>query len=211
MTPSNGKGRETGRDIYTETVAAKYASKAAWADKTVERLRKWGFNTAGAWGRIPLFASCFPIEPILYLSASNWESGEVSEWFSSDWKTRVDRIVQEKVLPMKNNPRVVGWFLDTEIRWGIDWRGEESLMQLYLQMGPDAPGKAKAVDALLGAFGSRKALNAELGTDFPSRKAMLADTTFWQKADKDEVYGVLTRRMAEVNREIFDYLTKPGE
>ncbi len=46
----------TGRRPYHEAVLNRYGSEEAWAEETVRRLTRWGFNTVGAWSSPCLFS-----------------------------------------------------------------------------------------------------------------------------------------------------------
>ncbi|MBK9032190.1 MAG: hypothetical protein IPL61_12875 [Myxococcales bacterium] len=86
---------------------------------------------------------------VLYLSGSDWQTGTIVDWFAPAWEASVQARVDEVVTPWLHDPRVLGWFLDNEMKWGPDWRGADSLLARYLAMDAAAPGKAAAVDALL--------------------------------------------------------------
>ena len=163
----------TGEYAYADTVAEVYGSEEAWGEATVPRLAGWGFNTAGSWSRADLLA--MPATINLGLSGGDWETGALADWFSPEWEAHVAAQVQAEVLPRVEDPLVIGWFLDNEIRWGSDWRGTDTLLEEYLKLGSEAPGKGVAVDFLLSELGSVEAVNATLGTELADRQAMLAE------------------------------------
>jgi hypothetical protein len=35
-----------------------------------------------------------------------------------------------------DDPNLIGWFLDNELRWGWDWLSPKTLLQDYLAMNP---------------------------------------------------------------------------
>jgi hypothetical protein len=49
---------------------------------------------------------------------------------------------------------LVGYFSDNELRWGSDWRGKETMLELYLKLPPDAPGRARAGQYLRERYGN---------------------------------------------------------
>ncbi len=175
----------TGRSIYEETVNEKYESKEAWAVATADRLRSWGFNTAGSWSDTDRLLPHIAVTPNLYLAGNDWLTGEVSDWYDPAWEAEVQQIVEEKVRPYLDEPNILGWYLDNEIRWGRDWRGQDTLLQLYLSLPAEAPGKVAAVDFLLGRVGDTDAVNVALNTAFSSREEMLAATEGWETLDAD--------------------------
>ncbi len=206
--PISGAGRQSGRDIYAETVAATYASKEAWADKAAARLARWGFNTAGAWSDIDLMAPRMAVTPTLRLSGTDWQTGVVVDWFSPAWEDRVRQAVEARVTPRADDPQVMGWFLDNEIRWGPDWRGSKTLLELYLDMSADQPGKQVAVDVLLGELGGIDRVNALLGTNFASRQDLLDATSGWGNLHRHEAAGVVTAFLKRAADRYFSTTTR---
>jgi hypothetical protein len=176
-------GQESGRDLYREALDGLYDSPAQWAEVTVERLRAWGFTTIGSWSDHDLFATAMPFTVNLSLSGGDWLTGDVADYFDPTWSAAVEALALERAAPWADNPFLVGYFIDNEIRWGPDWRGDETLLQLYLTLDVTAAGKAVAVDTLLDELGDVAAVNSALGTGFADRDAMLAAVTGWDSLD----------------------------
>lgn len=187
-TPSGSRNGVTGEYAYAQTVAEVYGSEEAWGEATVPRLEGWGFNTAGSWSRSELLE--MPATINLGLSGGDWETGELADWFSPEWEAHVQDRIQATVLPRVGDPLVIGWFLDNEIRWGSDWRGTDTLLEEYLKLGPEAPGKVVAVDLLLSELGSVEAVNEALGSQHADREAMLAATQ-WEVANEALTWAFL--------------------
>jgi hypothetical protein len=138
VTANNNTDNETGICPYCEAVAADYDSQEDWAEATAERLDSWGFNTIGAWSQEELFGPLMPYTELL-----NYGNGQ-SDYFSDEFIERVDRITQEKVVPLRDDPNLVGWFLDNELKWGPDWRSPISMLDVYLELEEGSPGREVA-------------------------------------------------------------------
>jgi hypothetical protein len=188
-TPSGSRNGVTGEYAYAESVEAIYGSEEAWGEATVPRLEGWGFNTAGSWSRSDLLQ--MPATINLGLSGGDWETGELADWFSPEWEEHVLDRVEVIVLPRVRDERVIGWFLDNEIRWGSDWRGTDTLLQEYLKLPAEAPGKTAAVDFLLEELGSVEAVDRALGTELADRSGMLEETR-WEMLEA-EAHGDLVQ------------------
>jgi hypothetical protein len=163
ITAHGTRNAATGAYAYHDAILARYGSDEAWGRATGPRLRGWGFNTAGGWSQAELLADELAVTAVLYLGGGDWQTGDVADWFDPGWEAHVRARVEQVVTPWVGDPRVLGWFLDNEMRWGPDWRGPQSLLALYLALPADAPGKAVAVDALLAvdpAAGARAELLA---------------------------------------------------
>lgn len=142
--PSGERDRVTGRSPYGEAVAARYPDREAWAEATAERLRSWGFNTIGAWSDVGLFRERMPYTVILYLSGADWLTGEVPDYFAPEFEDRCAAIAAREVAPRREDPGLLGWFLDNEMHWGPDWRTSRTLLEDYLSLPEGSPGRAVA-------------------------------------------------------------------
>ncbi len=184
VNPNGDTDAISGEQLYAEAVDAAYDSDEAWAEATALRLKSWGFNTTGAWSSHELTLPHIAATPILYIAGYDWLDGTRSDWFDPAWPESVEAEAVE-LAAMADEPNILGWFLDNEISWGPDWRGLDTLLQAYLMMEADAPGKAVAVDFLLEQLGDVDAVNSALGSDFADRDAMLAEASAWDTLDQD--------------------------
>jgi agarase len=129
---------------------------AAWARTTAEQLRGWNFNTLGAWSSPQLYTAGLAYAPMADVAASAgrdvWLKGGVIDYFSPQFQQAADRAAQRICAPRANDPWVLGYFTDNELRWGADWRGTNSLLEQYLQLPANAAGCQKAT-AFLNARG----------------------------------------------------------
>jgi hypothetical protein len=182
-TPYGDTNQVTGARAYAESVDAAYASQDAWADATNARLRGWGFNTVGSWSDHRLLAPRIAATPILYVAGSDWLTGEITDWYDPAWEAGVAETVAEDVTPFVGDPQILGWFLDNEIRWGPDWRGVDTMLQLYLALDATAPGKVAAVALLSESLGGVSGINSALGTEYADEQAVLDDSGEWQALD----------------------------
>jgi hypothetical protein len=139
VTANNNTDRETGVCPYCEAVDAAYEDREAWAEATSERLASWGFNTIGAWSDDQLFAPLMPYTELL-----NYGGGQ-PDYFSDEFEERVQTITADKVVPLKDDPNLLGWFLDNELKWGKDWRNANTMLDEYMMLEEGAPGREVAL------------------------------------------------------------------
>jgi hypothetical protein len=184
VNPRGDVDGETGEQLYAQAVDAAYDSDEAWAEAATDRLRSWGINTTGAWSSHELTLPHMAATPILYIAGYDWLDGTRSDWFDPAWPASVQASAAS-LAEQAQEPNILGWFLDNEISWGPDWRSLDTLLQAYLGMAPEAPGKAVAVDFLLERLGDVDAVNEALGADFADRDAMLSATEGWDALDQD--------------------------
>ena len=148
VSPGGYYAPDLGYAPYNVNIMNLYGTEEAWAAVTLARLQSWGFNTLGAWSDVGLFAGQIPYTKVLYLSGSDWQQGNIPDYFSQDFYDHVDSKITSSVAPVANDPYLLGYFFDNELRWGPDWRGLEDMFAIYYAMPADAPGKIELVDFL---------------------------------------------------------------
>ncbi|HDH97021.1 MAG TPA: hypothetical protein ENF73_04775, partial [Proteobacteria bacterium] len=149
----------------------------AWADVTLERLAEWNFNTLGAWSDVELLGDRMPYTLNLSLSGANWQQGTIPDFFSETFYNRVAQRIESLVEPRTDDPNLVGYFIDNEMRWGPDWRAIRDLFADYFSFDATAPGKMELVDFLRNRYnGDVDAFNRAWGMSIESFDDLLAMT-----------------------------------
>ena len=152
VTPDGYYCPDLGYSPYHENIMDLYGSEEAWADVTLARLRDWGFNTLGAWSDPSLFSGEIAYTTALNLSGADWEEGTVPDYFGDEFHEHAESVVAEVVPPLVDDPYLLGYFFDNELRWGADWRGHRDLFAVYFSFEPDAPGKIELVEFLRSRY-----------------------------------------------------------
>ncbi len=129
--------QKTGQCPYCETIATKYPSTQAWAQAQIVRMRSWGFNTIGPFSDYSSFSSQMPYTVLLSMASGN-------DWFAPSFVTNADQVAQSQCAPLKNDPNLVGYYTDSELHWGPDWRSQEPVLDDYLNLPPGSPGRVVA-------------------------------------------------------------------
>jgi hypothetical protein len=151
-----------GYSPYNRAASKKYGGLDGWAKLTVERLRGYGFNTLGAWSTEDAFTKGMSYTIMLDIASaagSEWLSGNVTDYFSGHFEGAADEQARRLCLPRKDDPYLVGYFTDNELRWSPDWRSDKHLFDDYLKLPPEAPGKRALVAYLADKYAGIDALN----------------------------------------------------
>ena len=147
----NGYSPELGYSPYHRNIINKYGSNESWANITYNRLVSWGFNTlAGGGSYIKEKDLSYTIN--LGLANDDWISGDIVDYFSQEWIDYVDNRCKNKTKDLKNDTKLLGYFLDNEIRWGSDWRNLLDIFDTYMRLDYDAAGKIKLVEFLKNRY-----------------------------------------------------------
>lgn len=154
---------ETKSAPYGEAVKAKYPSATAWADETEARLRDWGFDFlavgccpdikyrsfAHANGADHLYFSthlCAGDDPDRWISPYRQAPGTAfPNVFHPGFAEECDRLARERCTPHVDDPWLVGYFLDNELRWGAT---DEALFDTVAAL-PEDHSARKALTAFL--------------------------------------------------------------
>ena len=134
--------RTTGSCPYCEAVLADYPSIDAWSDAQVARLRSWGFNTLGAFSDdTPQLRSQMPYTVLLSMASGD-------DWFAPAFAQHADEVAST-LTAYRDDPNLLGYFTDSELHWGPDWRSAQPVLDDYLPLPEGTPGRAVA-DAHVG-------------------------------------------------------------
>jgi len=179
------KGSQTAP--YTDAIAKKYGSRDHWAQATVEKMLDWGFNTLGAWSDNDLAKRDVGGKHLAYTAILDLGAGFVAQKGGQAWLNGIFPDVFDPhfasycragalklCLRLKDDPRLLGWFIDNELRWQPDLRSPEELLVSFLNLPPHEPGREAAFGLLRKRYPDIARFNSVWGTSFPSwREARL--------------------------------------
>lgn len=139
------------------------AWQAPARNRVHRRLRAWGMNTIGAWSDRGLMEDQrTPFTPILHLGSGDSPLGnKVVDPFVADFKSDVVEHLR-KLVPDKDNPWIIGVFIDNEIYWN------EPFVQNAFRRGPGRPARIACVDWLQKKHGTIETLNSTWETSYKS-------------------------------------------
>jgi len=143
---SQGASREA-YDPENPAYAAwrQHVAPSAWADVELRRLSSWGFTTLGGWADLPPLraspAQTLCITPVLHIGAAAgapwWDM-----WDEANLR-RMEETARAQIGPLRDDPRVVGYFSDNELGW---WNA--TLWKMTLEQ-PSGSGQRHRLVALL--------------------------------------------------------------
>ena len=172
---------ENNRMRYRETNIKKFVTRAAWASNTVERLLGWGFNALGA-GCDNADLKGFGLGRTIFLalgdSATSDDEKDHEHYlvrnfhtpgtafpnvFNPDFAERCDRAAAKACAANRDDPEVLGYFIDNELAWEGRNRGATRPWGLFdaACAMPQGNTARKAVEELLAQHGLK------IGDDIP--------------------------------------------
>jgi hypothetical protein len=140
-----------GRCPYADALDPIYPDRNAWGLEALARIRRWGFNTVGAWSDPELWMHGVPYTVILDIAVragANWERGVPADVYDARFANTARDVAGELCQPRRFDHTLLGYFSDNELRWGPEWRGKETMLDMYLKLPGGAAGHAKAVEFL---------------------------------------------------------------
>lgn len=131
--PANdGKGKEV-VSFYLLNVLRKYGSLEAWRDRVIQRFKIWGYNTFGNWSdELMMAQKSVPHTRSLSSRFDKWRfNNRMPDVFDGDWEKAFDEYLEGIVSNQKDNPWLLGYFVDNEMPWG-------GVAKKFLDCEPDA-------------------------------------------------------------------------
>jgi hypothetical protein len=123
----------------------------AWAQKTIDRIRKMGFKAIGAWSN-PVFHK-FDIPITRDLNISTWMQPSARRLYYPEWASTAEYAVQTQVVPLKDNKNLVGYFIDNELEWGDEGCGPSHYFDNLATEDPNRREVIKVIRTLWPAVG----------------------------------------------------------
>ena len=180
-------------DFYQANLMRKYgaAYPDAWRRTVAARLLSWSFNTLGNWTDSTLFPAPgrTGAAPLAYCanawiqpnglaritSGSDWW-GPMYDPFDPRFREAVRSAVRYQADIHRNNPWLLGYFVDNELSWGggPDWRQEYGLVLGALGLDARSPAKRALVGILKAAYPSAEAFCETWGIKARSWEEALA-------------------------------------
>jgi hypothetical protein len=96
-----------------------YENSNRWAEATLNRLKEWKFTTVGGWSDIAALRRCRDADVVFIpILAVGMTAG--APWLDM-WDTniiaRMHQIARDQILPIREDPRVLGYYSDNEMGW----------------------------------------------------------------------------------------------
>ena len=137
------------------------------ATKLAGQLKEWNFNAVQARaGFLPGLAYTV----ILGLAASTqrdlWLLGIVPDYFSPEFREGVEKRAADLCPKLANDPWLLGYFTDNEVRWVPDIRSKETVLESFLKKPPESPGYQRAMAFLKGRGHTLESLTWDDKADF---------------------------------------------
>ena len=143
---------------YGRFVETNYPSREAWADETAERLHAWGFNLLGSGCDDALLAPRGFVHTAMlnlgYRLAHDPDTTKAlavglhrpgtafPNVFHPDFEAECDRAAAAAAAKCRDDPLLLGYFLDNELSWGGETRNrDEGMFDAAMSWPPDHPAR----------------------------------------------------------------------
>ena len=122
-----------------------YQNSNRWAEATVKRLKSWKFTTVGGWSDYAALQQCRDADvafiPVLAVGMScgvPWR-----DMWDTNIIAQMNQIARDQILPLRNDPRVLGYYSDNEMGW---WNA--ALFKITLEQPPTSGQRQRLVQLL---------------------------------------------------------------
>ncbi len=170
---------------YHRNCVAKYGNQAVWAHTEAARLKRWGFNALGVDISPDMQDKGLPhCEFVSFgsgFAALHWLVPK-GTWtgfpnvFSPLWPRYCEKVARQICYPLRNDPWVIGYFLDNELQWlGPTYQTNYALFNASMRKPAGNPAKIAAVHFLETRYRTLPEFNREWGTHFNQWNELLSD------------------------------------
>jgi len=126
-----------------------YENSYHWAEATLKRLKAWKFTTIGGWSDYAALRECRDREvaftPVLHVGSS----AGVPWWdmWDTNIVARMHQIARDQILPLRDDPRLLGYYSDNEMGW---WNA--ILFKMTLEQAPASGQRQRLIRLLREAY-----------------------------------------------------------
>jgi len=122
-----------------------YENSNRWAEATLKRLESWKFTTISGWSDYAAIKQCrdsrLAFTPVLHVGST----AGVPWW--DMWDTniiaRMHQIARDQILPLRDDPRLLGYYSDNELGW---WNA--ALFKMTLEHNPASGQRQRLIELL---------------------------------------------------------------
>lgn len=197
---------------YHRNCEKKYGGEAKWADSTLARLKAWGFNSLGANASPSLRRRGLPHPEFLSLGTGFTDHDYITQkttWtgfpnvFSPKWPAYCEKQAQRQCAPLKDDPWVLGYFLDNELEWH-KWTGA-GLLGDTMKKPPEHTAKRALVELLKRRHAAPESFNQAWGMKSASLDELLglaalpAPKSDTAKADEAEYIRLVAEKYFSIS------------
>ncbi len=126
-----------------------YENSNRWAEVTSKRLTSWKFTTVGGWsdyGALRQYAGAdvafIPVLAVGMTCGAPWR-----DMWDTNLIDRMHQIARDQILPLRDDPRVLGYYSDNEMGW---WNA--TLFKLTLEQPPASGQRQRLIQLLRQSY-----------------------------------------------------------
>src|SRR5687768_9804915 len=122
-----------------------YADSNQWAQATTKRLKNWGFTTVGGWSDFHILQKVgeptLAFAPVLHIGST--AGAPWWDMWDSKITDRMETVARDQILPLRDDPRLLGYYSDNEMGW---WNG--ILFKMTLEQAPTSGQRQRLIKLL---------------------------------------------------------------
>ncbi|SPE51737.1 hypothetical protein SBV1_1420017 [Verrucomicrobia bacterium] len=122
-----------------------YQNSNRWAEATLKRLKSWQFTTVGGWSDFAALEQCpgaavafIPVLAVGMTCGVPWR-----DMWDTNIIARMHQIARDQILPLRDDPRLLGYYSDNEMGW---WNA--ALFKLTLEQAPTSGQRQRLMQLL---------------------------------------------------------------
>jgi hypothetical protein len=128
-----------------------YQNSNRWAEATLKRLESWKFATVGGWSDFPALKQCrdadvafIPVLAVGMTAGAPWR-----DMWDTNLIARMHQIARNQILPLRDDPRLLGYYSDNEMGW---WNA--TLFKMTLEQPPTSGQRQRLMQLLRETYHS---------------------------------------------------------
>jgi len=128
-----------------------YGDSSDWANTTRKQLENWNINIGGKHSFFPDMPYYCRFRFKNIVGVKGWTHTRTPDVFDIDWQQNVSDAMNKFASPLKDDPNLIGYYTDNEMKWGPDATGDGvhgdpyTFIEVYMAAPATTPGKQRLV------------------------------------------------------------------
>lgn len=122
-----------------------YTDSNLWAQAALKRLKDWRFTTVGGWSDFEALRECgdpvVAFAPVLHIGST--AGAPWWDMWDSKIVNRMESVAREQILPLRDDPHLIGYYTDNETGW---WNA--ILFKMTLEQAPTSGQRQRLIQLL---------------------------------------------------------------
>lgn len=125
-----------------------YGNISIWTNQTDQLLKKMSVNTittSDPFFQDYYYMGRFKFKQLSIVHTDGWSHNRIPDVFDPWWREQVKNTTKKYATIFKNDPKLIGYYTDNEMKWGPDIDDNRTMLEVYMAADNNTSGKQELI------------------------------------------------------------------